>query len=523
MKFPALLQNHVYLWIILGISAIIHIFFPLTLQALEPYAYAAGIEGYYDFSSLFSLAAGKQFPDFARYHPNHPLGQTLAGLAYDLFHIPVLAWMQGINTLAGLSAGYFLYRFALSLRLTIWQATLAVALFTATHCYSLATLSGEWHMPAVALNLAGMWRLAIYLEREKSQHLFEAACLLPLAVSYHLNAFFILLPVGTMLLLARPRHKSSLILLAAATLSFSIIVIVYLVVPLILFEIPSFSEFLDFFFVYKELNAPPYSGLTWISISLQTFLHGFIFIYPGMPFLPVLVPFILVLLFFALMGLLQTNVSLAWRWLLAFIPAYWFIGHAFFGVRPDALNGWLFAFPYLSVVLVAGICQFHRILLPVLGVLVGIAFVWNIFQWRLPNYLQSPQEVFLFYPPELLSTDTPLAFVVYTPPLSFPEIWHAGSVLGFRNQQAYFPCCRDRDFKTRLTDWTSKNPNGIIISDGKFGEIEQFLYSINWKIQRLTDRTARWSADLTPSTVYIPLSKPLRLRKRIVSWRQKHD
>ena len=517
-RMKILFIQHPVLIIILLLAAAFFFLFPLRLQALEPYVYAAGIEGYYDFSRMFSLAAGELLPDFGRYHPNHPIGQALAAFAFDSLGIPALAWMRGINTLSALSVGYFLYFLCLGLRLEKFKANLAVSMFYSTHFAALATLSGEWHMPALALNVAGVWRLVIYLEERRSRFLFEATALMTLGACYHLNASFIMVYLGIMLLFVRPPWKFPIEITIAALIFFIPILLAYVVVPIYLFKLSSTSDFLNLFFVYTKLRSTPYTGMDWILIALKTFSHGFAFTYPGMHYSSVFV-LSFVSLFLVLIGsFARTTLMPPFRWLFVALPFIWFFGPRIINSRPDALNGWLFIIPYLSIVIVVGWCEFSRILQPLLVAAIIIMFAWNFGHWIIPNSSKTREEVFLFDLPASVPKSTPVGFIIHQPPFLFPELWHAGSELGYRNQATFLPCCGERDHMDKLAEWIKLNKNAILVSDADFLQLENLFHAQGRHYKRLIDRTVNWPGSLTPATVYIPLRAPLQLRKRIVIW-----
>src|SRR5687767_10276803 len=102
-----LIRDHKWILLILFVAAALFVAFPLQLQSMEAYSYAASIEKYYNIATTFALTQGEYLPDFGRYHPNHPLGHVLAGLAYDWLKIPALDWMRFTNIVSTLAAGLF--------------------------------------------------------------------------------------------------------------------------------------------------------------------------------------------------------------------------------------------------------------------------------------------------------------------------------------------------------------------------------------------------------------------------------
>lgn len=504
---------------ILSSVALLTVSFPLRLQALEPYVYAAGIEKYYNFSSMFSLAAGYQLPDFGRYHPNHPIGQALAGLAFDYLGISALTWMRAINAIAALCTGYFLYFLCLALRLEKFIASTALALFHATHFAALATFSGEWHIPALAFNIAGAYRLVFYFEENKARHLYTAAGLMAMGSCYHLNASFMLICFGVMLLCVRPLWRYPKEIGISAIIVTVPIIVVYFLIPMFLFDLSSARKFLDFFLVYTKLHATPYKGMDWFGMAITTFCHGFVFIFPGMKFTLASILTFMVLFSATIFSFARTSVISPFRWLLVALPFAWLIGPRLISSRPDALNGWLFCVPYLCIIIVAGAYHWNMRLRYPLILLVFGTFVWNFSHWIYPNASRSQREMFFFQLPESEPKTTPIAFIIHQPPFSFPELWHAGSVLGFRKQSTFFPCCGEKNYLDNLAEWIKSNPNGIIVSDNNFSQLEHFFKEVKNNYRRIVDQTADWPGSLTPATVFIPLKNPLQLRKHLVIWK----
>lgn len=515
----ALIREHFIIMSMLLLVSGYFFAFSVRLQALEPYAYAAGIEGYYDFSRLFALAAGKALPDFGRYHPNHPLGQALAGVVFDRFGISVLTWMYAINVVSALCAGYLIYVLCISLKLGKFKANLSAAIFFSTHFVALASLSGEWHMPAVALNIAGMHRLVCFFMHNKRRYLYQASILMVIGGCYHINAAFVLMYVGVVLLFVRPLWKYPVEMLTAFTIVSVPVIFVYLLIPMKLYNLTTGTKFLDFFLAYSKLNPTPYEGIGWILMAFKTLFHGFIFIFPGLQYLPIFVLVFSLIMVSVMVSFARSQILAPIRWLFLFLAVGWLLGPRLINSRPDALNGWLFILPYLSIMIVVGACNISKHLRIPLAIIAVMFFTWNFLHWTLPNHEKRSDEVFLLSAPALQDPKIPIGFVIYLPPFSFPEIWHAGSVLNLRFQETFFPCCGERGFNRRLLNWLHDNPKAIVVTDDHFEELEAFLNAKGLRPNRIVDRTADWPANLTPATVYIPLQAPLRLHKRIVAWR----
>lgn len=511
-------HRHRHVLIVCLVFLLLYTLFPLQLQSGEPYNYASAIEGYYRNSMGFSLAQGENLPDFGRYHPNHPIGHVLAGLAYDWFRIPALLWIKLVNVVAAFVAAILIYILMLHMRFTERVAALACALFLATYCGLFAVLSGEWHMPAVAFSLAGLLQVFLYMDNGKTKQLSYATVFFTVAICYHLAAIFYLAPIGIIILSLRPVRERWKELFIAGLVTATTLIIVYVIVPFLLFRFASTEEFLRTFFVYKYLSHIRYSGLEWFIIAGRTILHTIAYTPAGVKSIDALVLLQFVILCYCIWKFSRHAANKAKQLIVLVMPAWWLAVHWIFGARPDAMLGWLFVLPPLSMILVgafAGIAKKKVFLVSALPI---ILLGWNLLWGILPNSLSKPENIFYFAVPEGTRKTVPIAFVISNPLLMESEIWYAGSKLGYRNQRHFYPCCGENDYLPRLKGWMRANPGFILVTDGRDAVVGGLLQNEGLRYGKWLDRHADWPSALVPTTLYVQHTAPPVYRKRLTVW-----
>ena len=511
-----LVRDHRVLLFVLIVAAFLFTFFPFQLQSMEAYSYAASIEKYYNIATTFALAQGEYLPDFGRYHPNHPLGHVLAGLAYDWLKIPALDWIRFTNIFSALAAAVFLYLLSLQIGLAQRVSTLASGLFLATHASLLAVYSGEWHMPSLALSLAGAWQVLIFALKRTRKQLYFGAFLLCVAVCYHTAA--LLYSVCLVLLLAyvcKDEWRRLLIVCAAALF---VIVTVYFVIPFFVLPFAKPSDFLRTFFMYAHLEYRRFSSLAWFVAAMQTVFHSFFFIPATIPIMNWLaIPFFLGI---GLAGwkFFRSRLEVPIKVLFIFMLVAWPSILAIVGTRANAIYSWIFLSPLLCLVIAYGLHSLHKRLFIVAVIVPIFLTAWNFYHLILPNHFYERENIHLFRLPENIPKATPVAFVANELVLTISEIWYAGSVMNFRNQNAFFPCCGEDSYLFRLRRWMRANPDSVIISDGAPEQIEHFLKSEELSHVRWLDKSVSWPAGLLPATLYFIREPEFKYQKRLIIW-----
>ncbi|MBN8221239.1 MAG: hypothetical protein J0L53_09960, partial [Spirochaetes bacterium] len=441
-----LMRNHLHLLIVLIIASAIYALFPLKLQSFEPYQYAAAIEQYYRNSMGFSLAQGDYLPDFGRYHPNHPLGHVLAGWAFDWLKIPALTWIKGVNTVAAFFAAIFYYLMLLRLRFSNALAAITVGALLASYFGLFAVLSGEWHLPAMALSFAGFWQIIPYMEQGEKKYLYRASVYFGIASCYHLSAFFYLMTLGLVLLFARPIRERWRELFTGGGFILLLLLIVYVAIPFYLFQFHSMNDFFRTFFIYKHITFTQYSGFDWLVLTGRAILHTAFYTPAQLKGANIYAAFFFILITFGLWRFFRSKVIGPVKVWVLLTHLFSFFGYWLFESRPDALLGWFFLLPFIWLVTLKAFSELHRWAIVGIGGVVVLMLGWNLVLGILPNSLSKRENIFYFNLPAKTPPSTPVAFVISSLLFMEAEIWHAGSELGYRNQKHFMPCCGENDY-----------------------------------------------------------------------------
>lgn len=514
----SVIREHRLLTLVLFAALCLYLFFPLQLQAPEPYNYATAIEGYFRNSFGFELAQGQKLPDFGRYHPNHPLGHVLAGWAFDWLKIPALSWMRFVNILGALLAGLFLYQISRHFNVAKGISALTVALFLSTYIGMFTVLSGEWHVPAIALSLAGILQIFSYIESGQARYLLRGSLLLAISSCYHLWTFFYLFPIGIVLLVFPPTKQSRRILFWAGLMIFLVLCIAYAIVPFALFRFQTSEEFFRTFLVYKYLNHVRYAGVEWLLMSARAIVHTFMYIPVKFKGADIFVLSFFIGLAFTFWKFYKSERAAPKMAIIILVPIWWPIMQTITGARPDGLLGWLFAWPFVCLIIVKAVSELRRGATYICAGLTVLVFSWNFALAYYPNSQSKRENVFYFNLPKQVPSTVPVAFVINQPLLMMGEIWHAGSELGYRNQMHFVPCCGENNYLIRLKRWALENPGFVLVSDGRQEVLESFLRAEGLSYRILSDRRGDWPSSLIQTTLYIQHKAPNFYPKRLTIW-----
>lgn len=510
------IRDHKFLVLVLVVASLLYICFPMQLHSMEAYSYASGIEGYYNISTTFALSQGDYLPDFGRYHPNHPLGHVLAGVVYDWLGVPALSWMRFTNIVSTLAAGLFIYLLAFQMRLAKGAASAATALFLGTHSALFAVFSGEWHMPSLALSLAGTWQVLFFTLNGTKKPLYIGAALLCLAVCYHTAALSYSVCLFVLLGFVRRSQWRQLLTVTAAALS--VIILVYFVLPFLVLRFKNPSDFLRAFFMYAHLEHARFGGLAWLLAFIQTLFHSFFFIPATIPMMNWLVfPFFLGIgaagwIFF------RSHVKTPIKVLFVFMLLGWPISVAISGSRANAINGWISMLPLLCLMVAHALHGLPKRLVIAAAIVPVLMIAWNFYHLVIPNHFYKREDVHLFKMPEHMPKTTPVAFVANDLVVTIGEIWYAGSKLNYRNQNVFYPCCGEDSYLFRLRRWLRANPGTVVVSDGAPELIEQFFQFEGLGYVRWRDRSVSWPSSLLPATLYFIRDPGYNYRKRMIVW-----
>lgn len=511
-----IVRDHKQLILVLGGALVLFVAFPFQLQSMEAYSYAAGIEKYYNIANTFALSQGEYLPDFGRYHPNHPLGHVLAAFAYDWLKIPALNWMRFTNIVSTLAAALFVYLLALQARLGKGTAITATTLFLVTHSALFAVFSGEWHMPALALSLAGTWKVLFFALNGTRKELYRGALLLCIAVCYHTAALSYSVCLIVLLAFVRKDQWRQLLIVYAAALS--VIILVYFVIPFFVLHFEKPSDFLRTFFMYAHLEHTRFSGLAWLVAVTQTLFHCFIFLPATIPLMKWLaIPFFLGI-GIACWRFFRSNVDIPIKVFFVFMLFGWPTALAIVGSRANAINGWISMLPLLCLVAALALYNPNKRLVIMAAIVPVCLLAWNFYHLTLPNHFYKREDVYLFKLPENMPKSTPIVFIVNELVVTINEIWYAGSELDYRNQNVFYPCCGEESYLFRLRRWLRANPGAVIFSDGAPEIIETFLQRERLNYVRWLDRRVTWPASLLPATLYFIRDPGYQYQKRLIAW-----
>jgi hypothetical protein len=504
---------------ILILMGALYLIFPFHLHNMETYVYASSIERYYDISATFTL--GQDAPhlvNFGRYHLNHPIGHVLAAWIHDYIGMSVLTWLRFLNGFSSLAAGLAFYQVLLQINYTRAIAAIGVATLLASNSIWESALSGEWHMPALALMMAGLWQIEKYLRTRRRANLVFATGFVTLSIGYHLIWFFLTpLVLAAFLISQRRNVRWGDISIAAVILSLFLLII-YVILPFIIYRFENFSEFLQTFLVYKNISHIRYEGLTWLQNSLRTILHTFIFSLGATFSLD-----IVALFFYPAIGLLaifyfRPTGSSFLRILTILAVVLSLLLHALLGARPDGINGWMGLVPFLIIVFLHPLSRFagRKSLLSL--AIPAILLIWNFYNGIYMNTFKDSHAIFFSQFPRGTQKDTPILFMIDNPVLGLPEIWYVGSVLGFRKQAHFFP--RFSDWKRmRLFHKTmEQNPGFILIREGNPNEANSLLSAHGFRYKMFVNERALWPETLVPATIFIRRPKPFGYVKRLSVW-----
>jgi hypothetical protein len=264
-KLKAKLFLHRYLLLLLVSFVALAQAFPLRVQAVEPYTYAAGVDGYYNVATTFATAQpDKKLPNFSRYHPNHPLLHFSAGYLHDLTGIGGMELFKAFNLIAALCSLVLIYLLVMQLGLKRETALFTTLAAIFMYAFWVGALSAEVHLPAVALQLLSARYLVKYLQSTAAAHrnLRVATLFFALATAVHLATCFWGLAFAAALLSHKVQNRWRI--WAECALIYTLIILfVYGLLLVKILEIESFDLYKATMLIYSHLLHVRYSGLEW--------------------------------------------------------------------------------------------------------------------------------------------------------------------------------------------------------------------------------------------------------------------
>ena len=518
-----------YILLFLSAYALILVFFPLHLQSVESYAYAAAIDGYYDLSTTFSVGQpGIRLPDFGRYHPNHPLSHLIGGALRDLLHISGLTTFRFLNALGAILCLFYLYRAARLLWASESVSLAIVAMLAFSHAFWSGAQSGEVHLPSVAFQSGALFYLLRYLltaAPDRNTNLLKAAAFFSLAVAFHLYSLFAVIAVALALLTDSVSKDRWRLYLTVAMIVFLAFIGTYLVGVIIALRIDSVQQYFGTMLMYTHLTQTRYTGAEWYGMVFQTVAHALV---SGANSLANGVKLVIGLVLFAgQLAVLKARLHRAVAMLLVSWPLGYFLLNVAISGRADGINGWLFSLPVWSLACGALFAVFVRrgetkiyvLLIPALMAVSN--FVLSI----LPAS-RLPERDFIFAgnPAQVLAQagygnrvkpGQAIAYGVSDPVLTMAEVWHTGSVDGYNNLQVFFMCCGIDDTEKKLVAWLSRNAGALVISDDLGEKVGNMLAKQIPPYILAAQNNGELRPELVPSSIFFTRPAGYRIRKRI--------
>lgn len=527
LSWPALwrlVHDHSLFLTFLFSYTLMLLLFPMSLQAMESYAYAAAAEGYYNLARTFvAMNESIRIPDFSQYHPNHPLPHLIASMLHRLTGTPALQVFRAMNFAGTIVFLCFHYAVALRVFRHTAAATVATALSAFTYAVWASALSGEVQMFALAFLMAGFYFLVKFFQAPpdtSNNSLRLAALFYVLAVAFHQASFFAGVPASFAALL-HSRTRRSLWLYAQVVAIVSVgWAFFYIVLLVRMLNIDSVSQYLDTLFVYRQILAREYAGVEWFGLLTGAAMRSVTFADFGISYLLALVFFPASIAGFWYM--FRSNLPRPVWILLAGLPLFQIGLQLAVRGRPEGINFWLFLIPCFS--LAVGYRLTARS-----GSPAGTIFAWllvllvgltNFHYFFLPNHRLAPQET-IYSRGATPYRSLPVAIIVHEPVLTFAEGWSLGSESGLRRQTWFLPCCGEKDYEKKLAEWVEKHDEFLLLSDS-VRAADRHLPGAQFEIEVMIRRQGNIAASTLPRSLYFTSSPGEKYHKELVLVRARH-
>lgn len=505
------------LYVLLACFTALLFFFPLKMQPMEPYAYAAAAEGYYNLTTTFALQAPTvKLPDISRFHPNHPLPHFIAAVLYGATGVGAMGVFKALNFAGALLFIVFFYLSALRLvgnRTAIVTASLALV---ASYVFWAAALSGEMQLFGLALMMAAIYFLIRYLDDAERvpRYLFIAALFYVLAGAFHLFTFILIVPAGFALLVHSRKAGDFRIYALVLLLILAGYSVFYGLILSRVLDIHSLEEYLRTLFIYNQILLKAYTQEEWWPLLTKSLFRAWVYADGLWGFIPKCALTILILVGYWRLAVskLKTAVKVL---LLGWPVLQILVQIAVYG-RPEGLNFWLFLFPTFYMGLATAFAWLEEkmnaatvaILVPLL--LLAVNFTSAIF----PNSNLETGQVLYFKAPKL-PRETPAAVVITEPVLTYGEIWTMGSHHGFRNQKVFLPCCGERNVREKLVAWAKSKSTFLIVSDAHDDLVGEELKRQNISFNVLQDDAGEIMPAWVPMSLYLDNPRGSRYSKNL--------
>lgn len=503
-----------YLLLLIAVFAILSQIFPLRVQAVEPYTYAAGVDGYYNVATTFATAQPEvKLPDFSRYHPNHPLLHLAAGVLHDWTGIGGLQLFKAFNLIAALIALWLIYHLVMGLGLSRNTALLTSIAAGFTYIFWVGALSAEVHLPAVALQLLSARYLVKFLQGQPGSHrnLRFAALFFALATAFHLAALFCGFAFAAAVLMQKMQNRWR-VLLECAIIYALIVLFVYGVLLVAVLRIESFTIYKATMLIYSHLLHIRYSGFEWVVTLFKSFAHALVFGFSVWSWALKIMWLGAILL--GMVAIARAQRPIAQKVLLLTWPVAYIVSHAIFGARADSIHSWLFTLPALLVALAF---LFERLLAGVEARIYLIAFVCliganNFIAGVLPNSLLKESDFQFAEDPQALlaghgiekpaARELPLLVLMKYPAVTFPDIWYLGSRLGYKNQTPLVYCCGKQGYQQILRSLMEKHDEFFLLTDEISDELPELFGQSKRDFRVLLEKRGEIARNSLVSSLY---------------------
>jgi hypothetical protein len=235
------------------------------VHSWEAYMYAASHEGFFNLTDLFAGVHGDAaLPDISRYHPYHPLFHVVVTTVWEAVvavtrptgaPASALTVAAGLNKLAALAIALLAYRLLVAVLNDRWAAAVAVGGMFFTKAFLFGAFSGDAHVVSLAFFLGALALVLVPTSRRRDERAraLAAAALFSVGAAFNLAIFFYGLVPLAVLVAGRRWESAAIALAASGVLLFG----VYVVVPVLLFDMRAVDDYERLFGLYSYLAHDP--------------------------------------------------------------------------------------------------------------------------------------------------------------------------------------------------------------------------------------------------------------------------
>jgi hypothetical protein len=245
---------------LLGVFVVLLCVVWVDVHSWESYLYAASAEGFVQLAQLFAEPGGRALPDISRFHPYHPLFHAVGAALFTVFGKPfgisALTLTVAINKVAAVVVLVVGFRLLRRTGLSASASLVALGFVASTKAFLFGAFSAEAHMVSLAFLLAVVERTwsaragppVVRWVAALGQALVPSV-LFVLGAAFNVAVvFYGILPFA--LLLTRRRFAEAA---AALVLSGAFLGLIFVVVPVVLFDLSSMEDYRRLVALYADL------------------------------------------------------------------------------------------------------------------------------------------------------------------------------------------------------------------------------------------------------------------------------